>query len=376
MVDVTKLVKPTIRVLNPCVHGGDVWRISEKYHIPLDQVMDFSVPLNPLGTPRKALLSIRQHLSLINNYPDPSHEWLLGAFSDYVGVKPQNVIVGSGSTELIYLFLEVFLNKENDVLIPIPVFNEYKKATLKVGGNPQFLKCNPAENFYLDFEKLEQAITKRTRVIFLCNPNSPTGNLYRKEDVLHVIKLASDNDVLVFLDEDFVEFVYDAQRFSLAEYVSRYNNLFVLRSLTKFFGLAGLRMGFGIASADVVDALKKAKMPWTVNTLAMFAAKAAVQDQGFIRRSRLLIARGKRQMLEMFEELPWLKVYPSETNFFLVEITKAGLTSTLIKEELEKKGILIRDCCDFDGLNNMFFRVSVNKPENNKKLFENLKAFR
>jgi threonine-phosphate decarboxylase len=308
MVDISKLVKPTVQRLNPCVHGGDVWKISEKYHIPLDQVIDFSVPLNPMGTPKKALQSIRQHLSLIKNYPDPEHEWLIETFSTYAGVKPNNIIVGSGSTELIYLFVEVFLNGESDVVIPIPVFNEYKKATMKVGGRPLFLKCDPAENFNLDLEKLEKAISKKTRIIFLCNPNSPTGNLYEKEDILRIVRLAAEKNVLVFLDEDYVEFVDDAKRYSMAEYVTRYNNLFVLRSLTKFFGLAGLRIGFGIASPDIVDALKRAKMPWTVNSLVMFAAKEAVQDDDFIKRSRVLISRSKEQMQKTFQELPWLKV--------------------------------------------------------------------
>jgi threonine-phosphate decarboxylase len=375
MVDISKLTKPTIQRLNPCVHGGDVWKISEKYHIPLDQVIDFSVPLNPMGTPKKALQSIRQHLSLIKNYPDPAHEWLIATFSNYVGAKPNNVIVGSGSTELIYLFVEVFLNGEDDVVIPIPVFNEYKKATMKVGGRPLFLKCDSAENFHLDLEKLEKAISKKTRIIFICNPNSPTGNLYEKEDVLRIVRLAAEKNVLVFLDEDYVEFVDDAKRYSMAEYVTRYNNLFVLRSLTKFFGLAGLRMGFGIASSDIVDALKRAKMPWTVNSLAMFAAEEAVKDDDFIKRSRLMISRSKKQMQKALQMIPWLRVYPSETNFFLVEITKGSLTSTQLKEGLERKGLLIRDCSDFDGLNNRFFRVSVNKLEKNKKLIEHLKTF-
>jgi threonine-phosphate decarboxylase len=375
MVDVSKLIKPTIRRLNPCVHGGDVWKISEKYQIPLNQVIDFSVPINPMGTPKKALQSIRQHLSLIKNYPDPEHEWLIETLSNYVGVKPNNIIVGSGSTELIYLFVEVFSNGEDDVVIPIPTFNEYKKATMKVGDKPLFLKCDSTKNFCLDFAELEKAISKKTRIIFLCNPNSPTGRLYEKDDVLRIVSLAEEKNVLVFLDEDYGEFVDDAKRYSMAEYVTRYNNLFVLRSLTKFFGLAGLRIGFGIASPDFVAALKKAKMPWTVNSLAMFAAKEAVKDDDFIRASRLLISRSKKKMQKTLQEIPWLKVYPSETNFFLVEITKGGLTSTQLKEGLERKGLLIRDCSDFDGLDNRFFRVSVNKPEKNKKLIEHLKSF-
>jgi len=375
MVDISRLIKAPIRGLSPCIHGGDVWKISEKFRIPLNQVIDFSVPINPLGASKKVLQSIRQHLNLIKNYPDPNHEWLIETLSNYVGVESNNVIVGNGSTELIYLFTEVFVESGHEAVIPIPTFGEYKVATMRVGGKPLFLRCDPAKNFRLDFEKLEKAISKKTRIIFFCNPNSPTGILYEKDDILRVVRLAAEKNVLVFLDEDYVDFVDDAKRYSMAEYVTRYDNLFILRSLTKFFALAGLRIGFGIASPDVVRALRRAKMPWSVNSLAMFAATEAVKDDDFIKRSRLLISRSKRHMQKMLEEIPWLRVYPSEANFFLVEITEGHLTSTQLKDQLSRKGLLIRDCSDFDGLSNRFFRVSVNKPEENKKLIEHLKSF-
>ena len=375
MVDISGLIKAPIRELSPCIHGGDVWKISEKFRIPLNQVIDFSVPINPLGASKKVLQSIRQHLNLIKNYPDPNHEWLIETLSNYVGVKSNNIIVGNGSTELIYLFAEVFVESGCDAVIPIPTFGEYKVATMRIGGRPWFLKCDPAKNFRLNFEELEKAISKKTRIVYFCNPNSPTGILYEKDDVLRVVRLAAEKNVLVFLDEDYVDFVDDDKRYSMAEYVTRYDNLFILRSLTKFFALAGLRIGFGIASPDVVKALRRAKMPWSVNSLAMFAATEAVKDDDYVKRSRLLISRSKRQMQKMLQEFPWLKVYPSETNFFLIEITEGDLTSTQLKEELARKGLLIRDCSDFDGLNSRFFRVSVNKPEENKKLIEHLKSF-
>ncbi len=375
MVDISEFVKAYIKKLNPCFHGGNVWEISEKLKIPLNQVVDFSVPMNPLGPPKKVLQSISQHLNTIKNYPDPNHEWLIETLSNYVGLEPNNIIVGNGSTELIYLFTEVFVESGYEAVIPIPTFGEYKIATMRVGGRPLFLRCNPAKNFRLNFEKLEKAISKKTRIIFFCNPNSPTGILYEKDDVLRIIRLAAEKNVLVFLDEDYVDFVDDNRRYSMAEYVKSYDNLFVLRSLTKFFGLAGLRIGFGIGSPDIVKTLKKAKMPWSVNSLAMFAAMEAVKDDDFIKKSRLLISRSKRQMQEMLQEIPWLKVYPSETNFFLIEIIEGDLTSSQLKEGLARKGLLIRDCSDFDGLNNRFFRVSVNKPEENKKLIEHLKSF-
>lgn len=374
MVDVSKLVKKSLRTVSPYFHGGNVWEVSEKHKIPVDQIIDFSISTNPLGAPEKAVESIRQHLNLIHHYPDPDHEWLLAALAKTAGVASNNVVVGNGSTELIYLFNEVFLENGYEAVIPVPTFNEYKAAIERFGGNMLFIKCDSTNNFKLNLEKLEKAISKKTRIIFLCNPNSPTGWLYEKADILRIIQLAAEKDVLVFVDEDYIDFVDDDKRYSMAEYVNEYNNLFVLRSLTKFFGLAGVRIGFGVGSPDLVKILKRVIMPWSVNSLAMFAAAEAVKDTDFVKRSRLLISKSKRQMLEMFKTIPWLKIYPSETNFLLIEIIREDLTSTQLAEMLAKKGLLIRDCKDFDGLNNRFFRVTVRRSEENRKLVEQIKS--
>jgi threonine-phosphate decarboxylase len=375
MFEISKLVKKSIRTLSPYFHGGNVWEISEKYKIPVDQLIDFSISTNPLGAPEKALQSIRQNLNLIYHYPDPDPEWLLEALSKSVGEKPNNVVIGNGSTELIYLFTEIFLESGYEAVIPVPTFNEYKAAIERFGGNMIFVKYNPAKNFRLNFEELASTITKKTRIIFLCNPNSPTGCLHDKDDVLRTIKLAEEENVLVFLDEDYIDFVEDSKSYTMADYVNEFNNLFVLRSLTKFYGLAGIRIGFGLASPDIVKIIKKAKMPWSVNSLAMYAAVEAVKDKDFIEKTKLLLSNSKREMLKMFKTIPWLKVYPSETNFLLVEIIQGELTSTQLREGLAKKGFLIRDCKDFDGLNNRFFRVTVRRPEENKKLIEQIKSF-
>ena len=375
MVDISNLVKDSIRTLNPYFHGGNVWELSEKYKIPINQIIDFSISTNPLGVPEKALQNICQSLNLINHYPDPTHEWLLYALSTSAGVEPNNVIIGNGSTELIYLFTEVFLERGYETVIPVPTFSEYKAATERFGGNMVFVKCDPAKNFRLDIGKLENAISEKTRIVFLCNPNSPTGCLYEKADVLRFIRFAAEENVLVFLDEDYIDFVDDSKRYSMAEYVGDYDNMFVLRSLTKFFGLAGARIGFGIASPPMVKILKRAKMPWSVNSLAMFGAVEAVKDVDFIKKSRLLLSSSKRKMMVMFRAIPWLRVFPSETNFLLVEIIKSGLTSTQLREGLAKRGLLIRDCKDFDGLNNRFFRVTVRRPAENRKLVEQIKSF-
>jgi threonine-phosphate decarboxylase len=373
MVDVSKLVKKSLRTLTPYFHGGNVWEFSETYGVPVDEMIDFSISTNPFGAPETALESIRGHLNLVKHYPDPDPEWLLEALAKSAGVKPNNVILGNGSTELIYLFNEVFLEDGYEAVIPVPSFSEYKAAIEKFGGNMIFLRCDSSKNFQLNVKELENTISKKTRVIFLCNPNSPTGVLYDKADILRIIRFAAERNVLVFLDEDYIDFVNDGKRYSMAEYVNEYNNLFVLRSLTKFFGLAGLRIGYGIGASELVNAMNNVKMPWSINSLAMFATEAAINDVEFIKKSRLLVSQSRKEMLEMFKSVPWLKVHPSETNFLLVEIIRGDLTSTQIKEALAKKGLLIRDCKDFDGLDNRFFRVTIRRPEENKNLIEQIK---
>lgn len=376
MVDVSKLVKTSLRSLTPYFHGGNVWEFSETYNIPIDQMIDFSISTNPLGAPKTALESIRQHLNLVKHYPDPNPEWLLETLAEFVGANPDNIVLGNGSTELIYLFNEIFLENGYEALIPVPSFSEYKAAIERFGGNMTFLKCSSTKNFQLNVKELKRTVSKKTRIIFICNPNSPTGTLYEKDDILQVVKFAAERDVLVFLDEDYIDFVDDNKRYSMAQYVDDYNNLFVLRSLTKFFGLAGLRIGFGIGSPELVSVLNNVRMPWSVNSLAMFATDAAIKDTKFIKKSRLLVSESRQEMIASLNSIPWLKVHPSETNFLLIEIIQGKLTSTQIKEGLAKEGLLIRDCKDFDGLNNKFFRVTVRRPEENEKLIRHINSLK
>jgi len=374
MVDVSKLVKKPFKDMTPCFHGGNVWELAENCNIPVDQIIDFSVSTNPLGAPKTALDLMEKNLNCVEHYPDPNHKWLLEDIAKSVDLSAENIVIGNGSTELIYLFSEIFLDNQTDAIIPTPFFSEYKATIKRFDSKMVFLDCKPEQGFQLNLKDLENLISEKTRVIFLCNPNSPTGVLYKKEDLLKIVKFAGERDVFVFVDEDYIDFVDKEKRYSMAEYVNQYNNLFVLRSLTKFFGLAGIRIGFGIGSPDLITVLKNAKLPWTVNSLAMFATEAAIKDTEYIKKSRELISQGRTKIVTLFKSIPWLKVYPSETNFLLIEIMHPKLTSTQLREELAKKGLLIRDCKDFDGLNDKFFRVAVRKPEENKKLVEHIKS--
>ncbi|MEM2440199.1 MAG: histidinol-phosphate transaminase, partial [Candidatus Bathyarchaeia archaeon] len=275
---IMELARKEIRDITPCVHGGNIWKIAEKHNVEAREILDFSANLNPLGPSKKVMEAIYESLWKIPYYPDPECTQLRKSISHYIGeVEPDNVIVGNGSTELIYLFCEAFIEKGDLALIPTPTFGEYENAVKKVGGKLAYLKFNG--DFKIDVDLLLEKLTPKVKAIFLCNPNNPTGVLMPKNDALKILERAMEENVLVFVDEAFIEFVDEEKRYSLAGEVKNHQNLFILRSLTKAFGLAGLRVGYGIACKDLIDVLSKIKMSWNVNCLAQAAEISALEDQ-------------------------------------------------------------------------------------------------
>jgi histidinol-phosphate/aromatic aminotransferase/cobyric acid decarboxylase-like protein len=182
-----------------------------------------------------------------------------------------------------------------------------------------------------------------------------------------------EQDTLVFLDEDFLEFVENEKVLSFIGKIKRYPNLFILRSFTKIYGLTGLRVGYGIASEEIINVLSCAKIPWNVNCLAQVGAVAALKDEEHLRVTRELIKKEKTQLLAELEKFGGFKVYPADANFFFIDIRKAGMTATELANQLLKCGILIRDCTSFRGLDGYFIRVAVKTHSENEKLVEALK---
>lgn len=349
-------------------HGGDVWGFSRKYNVPVDRILDFSAPINFLGPSPKSIEAVKKFSELVKFYPDPNPIELKKQISEYVkGVSPENIIIGNGSIELIYIFAEYF-SPSFKAVIPVPSFTEYEKAILRAGGEPVMVKM-PAD-FSLDVKGLESVISDGTRVVFVCNPHSPSGRLFEKEKMLELIDFCSTKNVFVFVDENYIEFVDSVESATLVPYVKEYDNIFVVRSLSKFFGSPGIRLGYGIGNPEFVSVLEDLRYPWSINSLAACATEAALKDIDFIAKTRSLIAKEKKQFVAMLEEIGCLKVFPSETNFLLVKILNKKITSTKLKEELTKKRILIRDCSTFVGLDDSYFRVTVKEVKNNLKLIE------
>ncbi|RLI30089.1 MAG: aminotransferase class I/II, partial [Candidatus Hecatellales archaeon] len=271
-------------------HGGGIW----EYLGGSGKILDFSSNVNPLGPSRKVLKVLRESLGLISLLPDSNSSSVKEAIAEYLGktVKPPNIIVGNGSTELIHLFALTFVNKGEECLIPIPTFSEYEVAVRKAGGRPHFLKLKPSDNFTLKIDEiLENIKPGKTKIVFICNPNNPTGQTVSRLDLIRLLNETLNTNVLVFLDESYIEFSFKDSVVSLVE---KYPNLFVLRSLTKIFGLMGLRIGYGVASEEIVRFLSKAKIPWNVNVLAQVAAVTALRDGDYLEKAKRIVEKERK----------------------------------------------------------------------------------
>jgi threonine-phosphate decarboxylase len=363
---------------NPCKqkrfvsHGGDVWGFARKYNIPLEEVRDFSGPINFLGPAPKAVEAVQQYAKLIRFYPDPNPVEFKTEIGEYVGhgVDESNIILGNGSIELIYMITEAF-HRGFKAVIPIPSFTEYEKAALRVGGEPVFVKL--PDNFALDVEAVKNAVTDDTRIVSLCNPHSPSGTLYTKDAVLDLVEFCQKKNVVVSVDENYIEFAEKGEDNTMAGYVKNYENLFVIRSVTKFYGMPGIRLGYGIATESLIDTLQTVRQPWSINSLACYATLAAFEEKAFIENTKRTIAEERVRFAGMLSEIDGLHVFPSVTNFLLVKILTDKITATTLKEELSKKGLLIRDCSTFMGLDNLYFRVTVRAAEENLALVKSVK---
>jgi len=337
-------------------HGG-LYSAGLQYD---SRFIDFSSNVNPLGCPTSVTKIIGKNRSLISIYPDPNSSKLRDELQKYTGIKKNQITVGNGASEIIYNFSRVFLSTNSRVLIPIPTFGEYEAAARLNSARITFFKTMNLNKQISEFQDL---ITK-TKCIFLCNPNNPTGVLISKDNLLKILESAYNKSTLLFLDECFIELVPDSNE-SLAHLVNGFDNLFILRSLTKSFGLAGLRIGYGLGNKKIIDILQKIKIPWNVNGLAQIAAIEALSNLSHLSRTRKLIKNELGFLKESISSINGFTCYDSSTNFILI---KSKTSSKRIQEKLLEKKILIRDCSNFRGLGNKFIRVAVRTHKENVRL--------
>ncbi|GBE37849.1 MAG TPA: threonine-phosphate decarboxylase [Nitrospirae bacterium] len=343
-------------------HGGNIYRLAEELGVPEREIIDFSASINPLGVSKKVKAEIKKALNNLHNYPDPDTEKLKKKLSQYHDIAPETILCSNGSTELIYLMPRAL--KPGTVLIPFPTFSEYERACkVNYGLRVKSYELKKENNFEIMPEKFIDAM-QNCDMAFLCNPNNPTGKLLEKNFVLEISGAAKELGCFLIVDEAFIDF---RPQESVIKNVPDNPCLIVLRSMTKFYALTGLRIGYGVFPARLIDKLKESKEPWTVNSLAQRAAITALEDNDYADETLRLI-RSEKDFFEGSLKKIWIGVYPSDANFYLLK-TKKDIKIDL---KLREEGILVRNCSNFRGLDSSYIRVAVKSRKENKAL---IKAF-
>jgi len=351
------------------IHGGDAVKVGKKLGFSEGDLIDFSANINPLGSSSKAVEKIKEHMWEIIHYPDPECTELRGALKNIYPIKDENLIFGNGASELIFILMKVLHPRK--VLIPAPTFIEYQFAAQSVGSEVHFLNLNIHEDFSFPIEDLEE-MDESHDVLFLCNPNNPTGTLLNREQVRGIVEIAEKKNLFMVLDEAFMDFLMQENAYSFLFEKEALNNVFVLRSMTKFFAIPGLRLGWGVGPAEIIRKMHLAKDPWNVNTLAQVAGKESLLDEHYIDKTRQYIDKEKAVFYQKLSTIKGLKPYLPSVNYIFVQLTGNNLTSRGLREALSRKGFLIRDCSNYPNLDSRFIRIAVRKREENQKLIQAL----
>ncbi len=349
----------------PRTHGGNIREAALRYNRAEKNIVDFSSSINPLGPSPAARRAARKAINRIDRYPDPDMYELRGAIARSYGIKPEQVVCGNGSNALVHLIPRVFRPKR--ALIPMPTFSEYAAAVEDAGGEVVPMPLREENGYRADPLDLSFAL-KGVDMAFLCNPNNPTGAFIPKAEMQELLRMACENGVRLVVDEAFMDFV-DAG--SMVKEAVQSSSLIVLRAFTKFYGMPGLRVGYAIADSGTARRLRSGQEPWTIDIPSERAAIAALTDWGYAAKTRRYIARERGRLLAGLRLIRGVEPFPSPANYIFLKLT--GIDSQLLTERLGRRGLLVRDCSSFPGLDNHYVRIAVRTWWQNRRL---LKALR
>ena len=337
------------------IHGGDIYRHPD--------MIDFSSNCNPFGPPQSVQDAICRAAGQIGHYPDVQCSLLRDALSAKLHVPGAWIFFGNGAAEVI--FAAVTALKPKKALLPAPTFAEYAQALETVGCEIQYEQTAEADGFALPMDFAEQ-ITEDIDMVFLCNPNNPTGNLLSREDTERVIRRAGALGCTVVLDECFLDFVENPDEFSMLGELAAYPHVILLKAFTKLYAMAGARLGYGISSNPaIIEKLERSVQPWNVSSLAQTAGLAALAEDAYVRESLTTLRAERAYLLQALKKLG-CRTYASQANYIFFR------GETTLGEKLRAAGFLVRDCSNYAGLGKGYYRVAVRLHEDNVKLVQAL----
>lgn len=355
--------RDTIMQIKPYVPGKPIEEVKREFGI--DDVIKLASNENPLGPSSAAKTAMIEAVEKMHIYPDGSGYCLKEAIARKHRIAKENIILGNGSDEIIKLIGETYLEPGDEVIVGTPTFSEYAFVTNLMGG--KLVPVPLTTDFCFDLPAMIRAITDKTKVIFICNPNNPTGTIVNKQEVNAFIAQVPDN-VLVVFDAAYCEYAEDNWQYESGDtYVIKYPNVIELRTFSKIYALAGLRVGYGIAAPETIEMIERTRDPFNVNGMAQIAAVASLQDIAHVEHSRKVNHEGKNYLYDEFQKMG-LKYIPTYTNFIMVDVER---NCREVFQALLAKGVIVR-ACDVFGMPT-YLRVTVSTQEENTRFITALK---
>ncbi|MDD3415069.1 MAG: histidinol-phosphate transaminase [Lachnospiraceae bacterium] len=353
-------------------HGSDLEKIEKVFGIKKEEIISFSANVNPLGLSNKLRSTLALHLDAITSYPDREYASLRTTIGNYVGAEKEQIIVGNGSTELISLFIQFKHPKKT--LILGPTYSEYEREISLGGGISLYFPLKEEDDFCLNISKLELQLNESIDLLVICNPNNPTSSAIKRDDLRKILDICKRNDIFLMIDETYIEFADEYEKISAVPLINYYNNLFIIRGISKFFAAPGLRLGYAITgNSDLIKSINAKKNPWTINSLAEIAGTLMFTDTDYIRQTKELIHEERIRICKELKAIDGLTYYEPTANFVLAKILKESITADFLFNQAIRNKMMIRNCCTFPFLDNQFFRFCFMKPDQNDQLLACIK---
>lgn len=344
-------------------HGGNVEEIKRNYKIA-EKIYDFSANINPLGINKKVKNEMIKALDKIESYPDITYHDLKQEIKRFEEVKYENIILGNGAAEVIFNISRGL--KPKKALLMAPTFSEYEDSLRSIDCKVEYY--NMDKDFLIKEDFLEK-MTKEIDIVFICNPNNPTGKLTSKNLLLDILKKGIETDTTIVVDESFLDFLENKNEYSLVKNIEEYRNLIIVKSLTKFFAFPGIRLGYGLTkNKEYIEKINKVSIAWNVNTVALYGGVQALKEEAYMKASREYLKEEKEFLLEALQKFEELELYSGSVNYIFFKVR----IDIDLKRVLLKKNVLIRSCENYINLEKGYYRIAVRTREENKILIEAL----
>jgi threonine-phosphate decarboxylase len=350
-------------------HGSDLEKIEQIYGIKKEDIVSFSANVNPLGLSGRIKEELPLHMDVICSYPDREYAKLRSVIATYCDTTPESIIVGNGSTELISLFIKMIAPKK--AMIIGPTYSEYERELSLGGGSSLYFPLKEEDDFMLNVDELIGSLNESIDMLIMCNPNNPTSSAVTRSEMRRILDACKRHDIFVMVDETYIEFAENYDKINCVSLTSSYNNICLLRGISKFFAAPGLRLGYAICgNADLMSDIAAIKDPWTINSLAEAAGRIMFTDTEYIKATKELIAAERARVTAALRDTDGLKVYEPVANFVLCRITKENVDADILFDNCIRQNMMIRNCSSFPFLDNSYFRICFMNPADNDKLLK------